>query len=336
MSLHVIYGAGPLGLATARALLAQGHTVRIINRAGNADIAAQPGLEKIAGDAMQRDFNRRACAGAEALYQCAATAYSVAAWRTELRALQGGIMQAAEDSGARLVVGDNLYLYGCGAMPMREDSPVRPSSEKGSIRALLADEIMTAHARGALSAAIVRGSDFFGPHVLNSNFGVRTVLPALQGKSASLTGNIDQPHTVTFIEDFGQAMALVGTSADAMGQAWHVPNAPTITQREMAILLFNEIGRPLKIGTIGKTMMRLAGLFIGPARETVEMMYQFEQPFVVDHAKFAARFGDIATPHQLALAKTVDWYCGKYGLVRGGREILAKNREWPEATSKKL
>src|SRR5450759_1272923 len=112
MSLHIIYGAGPLGLAVARALLAQGHTVRIINRSGTAELESDPRLETVAGDALQRDFNRRVCVGAETVYQCAATAYSVAAWRDDLSRLQRHIMHAAAESGARLVVGDNLYMYG--------------------------------------------------------------------------------------------------------------------------------------------------------------------------------------------------------------------------------
>lgn len=316
MSLHVIYGAGPLGLSVALALLAQGQTVRLINRNGKPGIAPQASLETVAGNAMDRAFNDRVCAHAEAVYQCAATTYSAAAWRDELSALQAHIVDAAAKAGARLVVGDNLYMYGLVHGAMREDTPIHPCSEKGKIRAALATEILSAHADGRVRAAIVRGSDFFGPHVLNSIFGERVVLPALQGKRASLLGNIDLPHSLTSIEDFGRAMAMVGTTEAAMGQVWHTPNAPTITQREMARLLFAEIGRPLNIGAMGKMMVRVGGLFNLAARETVEMMYQFEQPFVVDHGKFAAYFGDIATSHANAIAKTVDWYCAKFGLAR--------------------
>lgn len=316
MSLHVVYGAGPLGLSVARALLEKGETVRLINRSGRPDIAPQAGLETVAGNATDRAFNNRMCANAEVVYQCAATAYTVAAWRDELSALQTHIVDAAAVSGARLVVGDNLYMYGVVQGAMREDTPDHPCSEKGKIRARLATEILTAHAVGKLRASIVRGSDFFGPHVLNSIVGERVVLPALQGKRAFLLGNIDSPHSLTFIEDFGRAMSMVGADDAAMGQIWHVPNAPTITQREMAALLFTEIGRPIKIGAMGKTMMRIGGLFVPAAWEAMEMMYQFEQPFVVDHSKFIGHFGDIATPHVKAISRTVDWYCAKFAIAR--------------------
>jgi hypothetical protein len=39
-------------------------------------------------------------------------------------------------------------------------------------------------------------------------------------------------------------------------------------------------------------------------RETVEMAYEFEHDFVVDHGDYAARFGDHATALDEALAAT--------------------------------
>jgi len=59
---------------------------------------------------------------------------------------------------------------------------------------------------------------------------------------------------------------------------------------------------------MGKTMMRIGGLFIPGARETVEMMYEFEKPFVVDSSQFERTFGMKATPIAEAVRATVDWY----------------------------
>jgi nucleoside-diphosphate-sugar epimerase len=59
---------------------------------------------------------------------------------------------------------------------------------------------------------------------------------------------------------------------------------------------------------MGKTMMRIGGLFIPGARETVEMMYEFEKPFVVDSSQFERTFGVKATPIAEAIKATVAWY----------------------------
>ena len=46
-------------------------------------------------------------------------------------------------------------------------------------------------------------------------------------------------------------------------------------------------------------------MFSAPMRETVEMAYEFEHDFVVDHHDYAERFGDHATPLDEALAATM-------------------------------
>jgi nucleoside-diphosphate-sugar epimerase len=154
-----------------------------------------------------------------------------------------------------------------------------------------------------------RGSDFFGPWVLDSGFGDRVFYPALAGKGASFGGKLDLPHTATYIEDFGRALVILGEREEALGRAWHVPNdRPQITQRQFAEMVFAETGHPVKASGMGKTMMRIGGLFIPGARETVEMMYEFEKPFVVDSSQFERTFGVKATPIEEAVKATVAWY----------------------------
>jgi len=59
---------------------------------------------------------------------------------------------------------------------------------------------------------------------------------------------------------------------------------------------------------MGKFMFWLGGLFIPEAREMVEMAYEFEKPFVIDHSRFVQAFGDIATPLEESIRETVQWY----------------------------
>jgi nucleoside-diphosphate-sugar epimerase len=63
-------------------------------------------------------------------------------------------------------------------------------------------------------------------------------------------------------------------------------------------------------------MMRLGGLFIMPARETVEMMYEFEKDFVVDSSKFTKVFGLKATPYRDGIQQTVAWYQANHKPVK--------------------
>lgn len=303
-ALHVIFGTGPLGMATARALLARGRTVRMVNRSGQAKVP--DGIEVVRGNACDQDSVRTVCQGAAVVYQCAQPPYHQ--WPEQFPALQASIIAGVAAVGAKLVVGDNLYMYGQVSGPMTEDLPNRATMRKGRTRAQMSDALLEAHQRGQLAVAIGRGADFFGPGVRESMLGERVFAPALQGKRASAVGNLDLPHTYTFINDFGTALAVLGERDEALGQIWHVPNPETLTTRQVITMIYEELGHPPQMSGMGTFMMRIGGLFISGARETVEMMYEFEQPFVVDHRKYIEAFGDHATPMREALRQTIAWY----------------------------
>ncbi|MBS3909874.1 MAG: NAD-dependent dehydratase, partial [Actinobacteria bacterium] len=125
---------------------------------------------------------------------------------------------------------------------------------------------------------------------------------------AEVTGTLDFPHTYTYIRDFGEALATLGERDEALGQAWHVPNPPTLTQRELVTLFFKEAGLKPRFTVMGKLMMIMGGLFIPIAREMVEMAYEFEKPFIVESDKFVKTFGNMATPHDTAVKETIAWY----------------------------
>jgi nucleoside-diphosphate-sugar epimerase len=157
--------------------------------------------------------------------------------------------------------------------------------------------------------AIARGSDFFGPWGLPSTMGERIFYPLLHGKTAQMVGRLDLPHTHTYVPDFGKALVVLGKHDEADGRVWHVPNdMPEITQGEMVRMFAEEAGVKPKMSGMGKFMMRIGGLFIPEAKESVEMMYEFEQPFIVDSSKFESTFGVEATPMREAIRETVAWY----------------------------
>jgi nucleoside-diphosphate-sugar epimerase len=303
-ALHVIFGSGPLGMATARALLADGKRVRMVNRSGAA--AAPDGVEIVRGNASDPDSVRAVTAGAAVVYQCAQPPYT--RWPEEFPALQAAVLAGTAAQGAKLVVAENLYMYGLVDRPMTEDLPNAATTRKGRTRAVMSETLLEAHRRGDLRVAIARGSDFFGPGVVESLLGERVFGPALRGKAAQAVGNLDLPHTYTFIDDFGRALATLGEHEAGLGQIWHVPNAETLTTRQIITMIYEELGQAPKMSGVGRTMLRLVGLFVPGARETVEMMYEFEHPFVVDSSKYVRTFGDHATPMRDAIRHTLAWY----------------------------
>lgn len=141
---NVIFGAGPLGLAVARRLVALGKPVRMVNRSGKAQ--APTGTEAFAADASDPTAARRACEGATVVFHCATNSYGQ--WDKVLPPIMNGIIEGAAAAGARLVYGDNLYAYGPVDGPIREELPYRPIGPNTRARAEVATTLMNAHVAG--------------------------------------------------------------------------------------------------------------------------------------------------------------------------------------------
>lgn len=301
--LHVVFGTGPLGKWTARELAKSGKRVRMVNHSGKAD-RLPDGVEVVAGDAYDVARNIEVTKGATVIYQCAQPLYHE--WAEKFPPLQKAVLEAASVNGTKLIVGENLYMYGhTHGQSLREDSPVAPVSKKGKVRAAMAQEILDAHAAGKIRAAIGRASDFFGPD--DTALTSYVILPALKGKAVNLIGRTDQPHTFTYVADFGRLLATLGTHDESLGQVWFAPSNAPLTQAEFVKLIEAELGQPVKSLAAGPLMMRFLGLFIPAMKETVEMMYEWMEPFVMDSSKAQKAFGLKPTPMKDAVRETLAW-----------------------------
>ena len=305
--LHVIFGNGAIGRAIANELLERNKKVRVVNRSGSMP-NPPAGIELAAADLYDPDQVRQAAKGAAVVYQCAQPAYYE--WPQKFPPLQASIIEGLTGGKAKLVLVENLYMYGdTNGKTLREDLPYAAQTKKGRTRGEISRSAMEAHQQGKVRVTIGRASDYFGPWGTSSAMGDRVFTPLLKGKTAQVGGRLDVPHTFTYVPDFGKALVILGERPEADGQAWHVPNdMPSITQGEFIRLFCEETGVEPRISTMGRFMMAIGGLFIPEAKESVEMMYEFEKPFVVDSSKFENTFGMRATPLRLALKETAAWY----------------------------
>ncbi|MBA3872287.1 MAG: NAD-dependent dehydratase, partial [Anaerolineae bacterium] len=86
------------------------------------------------------------------------------------------------------------------------------------------------------------------------------------------------------------------------------PSPAPLTQRQLAALVYKEAGQPLKIRAGGRLILSVMGLFNPNVREIVEMLYEFEKPFVLDSSKFEKAFGMKATSIEQAVRETVAYF----------------------------
>jgi len=192
-----------------------------------------------------------------------------------------------------------------------EDRLYDAHTKKGQPRAKMARELLAAHQTGRVEVTIGRASDYFGPRGgAQSNLGDRVFNAAVTGKTASVLGDLDQPHTYSYIPDIGEGPAVLGEHPDAPGEVWHLPNDPdTRTSRQLVDIVYGHAGRQMtKVRAMPRPVLRGVGLFKATVRELLKMTYQFDEPFIVDSSKIAAKLGVQATPIDLALADTLARY----------------------------
>jgi len=306
---HLIFGTGPLGRYTAEALLQMGHKVKLINRSGTMSNPPN-GAEIVKADAITMSCSSDLFSNIKPIHQCSQPAYH--RWKEEFPVLQDAILSIAIENKTKLIVAENLYMYGnTHGKPMTEETPYNPCSLKGRVRMEMSNKLFEAYKQEKVQIVVVRGSDFFGPwEPIN---GQMVFKAALDKKTINMLGDINQPHTFTYVKDFGKAMAIAGTNDCLIGKIWHVPSGRPYTQAEFAGMLSKELGYTVKCRATGKILLSIVGIFNKGAKEIVEMLYEFNEPFIMNSEAMENKFGFHATPMEQRIKETLNWVKGQYG-----------------------
>ena len=219
------------------------------------------------------------------------------------------LLDASAKCGARFVFADSLYLYGPQTRALIEETPLTAYGQKPRVRAEITRLWQKAHEDGLVRATAVRASDFYGPQTSTSVLSTMGVARLMDGKSALAPYPPNQPHDFTYVPDFARALeTLVDAADDAYGQAWHVPNAPTRSLRELLTLAAKLIGVRPRVTVLGPMLSTLLGIFRSDVRELKEMHFQWDRPYLVDATKFSRRFWNDPTSFEDGLLATIASY----------------------------
>jgi len=312
MSRHVIIGKGPVGTSLAALLTSRGDEVVVVSRSGatgRGTRTAVPGAwTHVAADASDAATLTRLAVGATAIHQCANPRYD--RWPAVWPGLHGAALDAAQATGAVLVVTGNLYGYGAGSGVMREDTPLATTETKGRVRAAMWQQAAARTAAGDLRATEVRASDYLGPRATgDAHAGDRLLVPVLRGTVARPVGDPDQPHSWTYLPDLVAAMAAAATTEAAWGRPVLAPTNPPLTFRELAGRLAAAAGTAApRIAPLPRAALAVAGLVQPVLREVDRMRYQFVEPFVMDSSASQEMLGLAPTPWDQVTHDTVDWW----------------------------
>ncbi len=305
-SLHTVLGStGGVGSALVRELVQRGYRVRAVSRSGRSNDVSAP-IEVVAADLTSPAAVRAATADSAVVYYAVQPDYT--RWPEEIPSMIDALLTGLADTSAKLVVVDNVYMYGPHEGSYTEALPYATTDRKGRARAEAATRLLNADAQGRLRVTLGRLSDYYGPGGL-SKLSPAVFTSALSGQPAPWFGRLDQRHTFAYLPDVARAFITLGERDEANGQAWHLPAAEALTGQQFLELVYAEAGMAYNVQLLDRATIETLAPQMPVMREFAEILYQNEAPFVIDASQYQHTFGPFQpTPHREAIRDTLAWY----------------------------
>lgn len=104
-------------------------------------------------------------------------------------------------------------------------------------------------------------------------------------------------------------MLALAAKSEAYGKWWKLGGPGVTTPSDLAGQVFSLAGRKPKLRVVGKTTLRIMGLFSPIMRELVEMSYLQTNPILLDDSALYSLLGDIhKTSYADAIRATLHAY----------------------------
>ena len=294
--MQTILGAGgAIGTELLNELVRRQQPVRLVGRNPK---QVQGVAETVSADLSDLAQTISAVAGSTVVYLLVGLKYEVKVWRELWPRIMSNAIEACKLADAKLIFFDNVYMYGKVVGSMTEATPFSPCSRKGEIRAQIATTLLDEVKAGKLTAMIARSADFYGPNAKTSVANLLVFERLAKGAKASCFVSDSVPHSYTYTPDAGKSLALLADTETAWNQTWHVPTAPKPPDGgEFIRLAAKEFAVEPKYRILSRPLIKIGGFFDSDIRESYEMLYQSDSPYVFDSSKFTKAFNQEPTPY---------------------------------------
>lgn len=293
----ILGSGGAIGIELAKALKDHTTDIRLVSR----NPQKVNDTDKLfSADLLDRTKVFEAVQGSSIVYVTVGFPYNLKVWQQNWPKFIKYVIDACIEYKCKLVFFDNIYMYDLNYLNgMNEETPINPPSKKGKIRAEVAAMIMDKVKEGQLEALIARSADFYGPNIKNSSMLTEMAFkPLSNGKKANWLASLNFKHSFTYTPDAAKATALLGNSAKAFNQVWHLPTASNpFTGKEWIETIAKEMEVKPGIQVASRLIVKIMGLFIPIMREMPEMMYQYDRDYVFNSDKFDSHFSFRTTPY---------------------------------------
>jgi UDP-glucose 4-epimerase len=255
-------GAGFIGSAVARRLLALGHDVRVVDnlsrgRASN----VPPHAEYVEGDVIDPETARRALAGRDVCFHLAARIGGIGYFHRypadildENNWMLSRVFRAATETGTKVVyVSSSMVFERAGQWPTPEaalDHFPPPFSAYGFSK-LVGEWYCRAFGdQYGTPFAIARPFNAYGPGELPEDEpGLAHVIPDLIKKvldgerPVRLLGDGSQTRSFTYVDDVADAVCTIGLDPTAIGEDFNIGTGIETSVRELLGLLWEATGQ---------------------------------------------------------------------------------------------
>lgn len=302
----LIVGArGRLGRVLVDEFKRRGWNVRAFMRAARPE-DVPPGVEIVEGDARSPRDLIVAAEGVDVIVNATNPPYTH--WDPAMLEITDAVIAAARYSGAAHLFPGNVYNYGWpGPDVFRETTPQRASTRKGCIRVEVERRFREAADIFGVRTLVVRAGDFYGGIGRGSWFDLVLAKHAARGRMI-YPGPLNVAHAWAYLPDLAATFEALARNHLEFGQfeTFHFAGH-TVTGEDMAAAMEDALGRPIKVGRLPWSLIRLASPFVAMWREISELAYLWHVPHRLDGGKLEMAIGEIpATPFDKAVSDSLD------------------------------
>lgn len=240
---------------------------------------------------MDAEATDKAVAGSAIAYLTVGLPMNSALWEEQFPTMMHNVIASCKKHQCKLVFFDNTYMYAKTSAPQTEASPFAPVGRKSIVRAKMAEMLLQEINNRTLEAVICRAPEFYGPHKTQSITNSLIFDNILQHKKLKVPISDNTKRSLIWTPDASKAMALIGNTADAYNQTWHLPCDDMRPSYKELIQLTSEIyAQKFQYTIVKMWMFKLASHFNPQAKELLELLprYALDNIFVSD--KFKLRF----------------------------------------------
>jgi nucleoside-diphosphate-sugar epimerase len=252
-------GAGFIGSAVVRNLVARGEDVRVVD-VRSPGLGRVEGVEYLEGDVAETDTCARAFKGVDACFHLAAKIGGIGYFHRypadildENNLMLSQVFRRATESGTKVVyVSSSMVFERAGEWPTPEDAIDRyppPFSAYGFSKLIGEWYCRAFNEQHGTPFAIARPFNAYGPgEYPEDEPGLAHVIPDLIRKILSeerpitIFGDGSQTRSFTYVEDVADAIVTIGTHPEAEGDDFNIGTGEETSIRELLGLLWEILG----------------------------------------------------------------------------------------------